>query len=73
MKKNRKHFAVNSQEDEDGFTLYPENAFSTENAIKKQGINSHNYAEAADTTITNIESRKFLHSLTTKLNRIAER
>jgi len=73
MKKNRKYFVVNSQEDEDGFTLYPENVFPSENVIKKQNINSGNYAVVAETGRTKMEFRKFLLLHPAKLNRMAEK
>jgi hypothetical protein len=41
MKKKEKYYAVNNQEDEDGFTLYPGNAI-IENVKGKPDINSRN-------------------------------
>lgn len=38
MKKKEKYYVVNNQEDEDGYTLYPENAIIYKNIKKKQAI-----------------------------------
>jgi hypothetical protein len=40
MKKNEKYYPVNSQEDEDGYTLHPGNAIIDENAKSNQDISS---------------------------------
>jgi hypothetical protein len=40
MKKEKKGYAVNNQEDEDGYTLYPENAVNYKTEKKKQDINT---------------------------------
>ena len=40
MKNKEKYYAVNNQEDEDGYTLYPENAIIYKNIKKKQAIDS---------------------------------
>lgn len=41
MKKKDNYSVVNNQEDEDGYTLYPENAIPFENIKQKQDLNSH--------------------------------
>jgi hypothetical protein len=38
MKKKEKYYPVNNQEDEDGYTLYPENAMNYEIVKKKQNV-----------------------------------
>ncbi len=41
MKSKWDHQTVNSQEDEDGFSLNPDGVFNYENERRKQGINSN--------------------------------
>ena len=63
MKNKWDHEAVNSQEDEDGFSLNPDSVFNYESTGGKQGINSNE--NTADTefgssklTVASIEARQ---------------
>lgn len=44
MRKKERYYPVNNQEDEDGYTLYPENAVFYENEKKEKDISHYNTA-----------------------------
>jgi hypothetical protein len=58
MKKKEKFYPVNNQEDEDGYTLYPENAMNYESIKKKQDSPGSN-TERNRHVPANLRSRSF--------------
>jgi hypothetical protein len=62
MKKKEKYYPENRQEDEDGYTLYPENAMNFE-MVKKDGESSPgNNTEHSRYVPANLRSRSFSNS-----------
>ena len=59
MKKKEKFYPVNNQEDEDGYTLYPENALNYENIKKKQDSSPGSNTQHSRHVPANLRSRSF--------------
>lgn len=59
MRKKEKFYPVNNQEDEDGYTLYPENAMNYESIKKKQDNSPGSNTERSRHAPANLRSRSF--------------
>jgi hypothetical protein len=59
MKKKEKFYPENKQEDEDGYTLHPENATNYENIKKKQDSSPGGNTEHSSHVPANLRSRSF--------------
>ena len=59
MRKKEKFYPVNNQEDEDGYTLYPENAMNYENIKKKKDSSPVSNTEHSRHVSVNMGSRSF--------------
>ncbi len=69
MKNKEKYYAVNNQEDEDGYTLYPENTIIYENIKGKQDIDSRNNTANTGSSFL----KPLFHETSAKTNRITKR
>ena len=70
MKKIEKYYALNKQEDEDGYTLYPENAILYEKGKRK--ICFPNYTVNTEPSSAKLQFRSFIFPLPAKMSRMAE-
>jgi hypothetical protein len=73
MKKKQKLYAVNNQEDEDGYTLDPANAITNENTKRKLGISSGNTTEDTEPGTEKLQSRSFTLSPLSMLRKISNK
>jgi len=73
MKKSKKYYAINNQEDEDGITLYPGDAIINKNQKNKRNINSQEKTENNESVSNKLKFRNLSRSGLVMENRISER
>lgn len=72
MKKNKTYYSENNQENEDVYTLYPDNAIISEDVKKTEPISNNIDAVNSVPSTTKMQLRHLIHSHSMMFSRVIE-